>query len=110
MGQDSIADDRRRDSVFLLAKIAGADGDSRSHRARNLSSEGVCIEQPDELMPGTKLILSIGLVERIHAEVMWARGGFAGLRFAAPIDLALARKRAPRSLDPKVGWGRANGL
>ena len=107
MGQSEGADDRRRrDSVFLLAQVTGADGSAQGYRARNLSADGVCIDQSGEFAPGMTLTLSIGLVEKIEAEVMWSRDGQAGLKFAAPIDPALARKRAPKSLDPKSGWGR----
>ena len=110
MGQSEGADTRRRDSVFLLAQVTGADGSTQGHRARNLSPDGVCIDEPGNLAPGMALTLSIGLVEQIQAEVMWTRDGQAGLKFAAPIDPALARKRAPKSLDPKSGWGRGGGL
>ena len=108
MGQSESAGDRRRDSVFLLANVVGPDGTTQNCRARNLSPDGVCIDQPSAVAVGTELTLSIGLVEDIRAEVMWTRDGLAGLKFAAPIDPAQARKRAPKSLDPKRGWGRAS--
>lgn len=110
MGQTESADGRRRDSVFLLANVTAPDGATNGYRARNLSPDGVCIDQPAGVDVGATLTLSIGLVEDIRAEVVWVRDGLAGLKFAAPIDPAQARKRAPKSLDPKSGWGRASAL
>lgn len=99
-----------RDSVFLTAQVVGACGATRRYRIRNLSREGACVEQPEGLQKDARLTVSIGLIERVPAEVAWARGGFAGLRFLIPIDTRLARQRPPRSLDPRAGWGRANRL
>lgn len=103
---------RNRESVFLLAEVVGVGegGPAQRHRVRNVSEQGACIEGYEGLVAGARLIVSIGMVERIHAEVKWVRGGLAGLRFAQPIDVAQARKRPPKSLDPREGWGRMNAL
>lgn len=106
MGQSEGAGGRRRDSVYLLAHVTGADGAVNGYRARNLSPDGVCIDCPPGAEKGATLTLAIGMIPRISAVVVWTRDGMAGLKFSAPIDPALARKRAPRSLDPKIGWGR----
>ena len=97
---------RDRESVLLMARVAPAAGEeSTGHRVRNLSRDGVCIEYPGRLEQHDRLDVSIGQLDRIAGEVAWARGGFAGIRFAQPIDPMLARKhRAAKPVDVRAGW------
>lgn len=101
---------RQRESVFLLAQISGPDGNAQSYRVRNLSPDGMCVERPDGLDRDARLTVTIGSAMPVFATVVWSRNGFAGLQFLRRIDPELARKRPPKSLDPRVGWGRASGL
>lgn len=103
------ADSRERDTVFIMARVAGGVGGKEGrYVVRNLSKTGACIAEPGPLEKGQRLVLSLGQLENVAAEVAWARDGFAGLRFLQPIDVALARKHgvkpARRGSDVKVGW------
>lgn len=103
------AEARDRDTVFLMARVAGRHGGAEGrYVVRNLSKTGACIAEPGPLEKGQQLVVSIGHLEKVAAEVAWARGGFAGVRFLQPIDVALARrhgvKPARRSGDVQVGW------
>ncbi len=100
---------RQRDTVFIMARVAGAPGGKEGrYVVRNLSKTGACIAEPGPLEKGQRLVVSIGQLEDVAAEVAWARGGFAGVRFLEPIDITLARKHgvkpARRGSDLQVGW------
>jgi hypothetical protein len=96
-----------RTSVMLSAHVfrAGQTASTR-HRALNLSSSGLCIAQPDGLAPGDRLLVTLGQVDHAVAVVVWIRGGLAGLRFDAPIDVAAARLRRADCVvaAPVAGW------
>ncbi|MGU3390180.1 PilZ domain-containing protein [Sphingomonas sp. M1A8_2b] len=97
-----------RTSVMLSADVFRADRPgSTAHRITNISETGICIVQPAGLAPGNVVVLSIGRVEHLPADVVWVRAGLAGLRFHDPIDLALARTRRMAghvSVPPSAGW------
>ena len=98
-----------RDTVFLMARVRGGRGEREGrYVVRNLSKTGACIAEPGPLEKGQRLVVALGQLENVAAEVAWARDGFAGLRFLQPIDVALARrhgvKPARRTSDVKAGW------
>lgn len=96
---------KERESVFLMARLdAARTGVTASHRVRNLSVDGVCVEHPGGLEKFTRLAVSIGQLDNIPAEVAWARGGFAGLKFLAPVDVQSARKHRGIATEVRAGW------
>lgn len=96
-----------RESVFLFASVsmAGADAPIRC-RVLNISKLGARLEQAESLHPDDQLTVTIGLAENLDAQVVWARDGRAGIRFAVPADLKLARCRKPvvAALPVSAGW------
>ena len=48
--------------------------------------------------------MSIGQLDHLAAEVAWARGGFAGIRFCRPVDVMLARKHRSKITTVRAGW------
>ena len=102
-----------RTSVMLTTHVFPLDGgDPSAHRVVNLSATGVCIAQPAGLATGAMVAVSIGRVDHAPADIIWVRGGLAGLRFRRPIDLPKARMRrvggAPTT-PPGAGWLRDLG-
>lgn len=108
MDMSSPPTPRRRESVFLMADVTGDDSPAQRCRVRNLSKEGICLEQPVGLVRGHRIEVSVGMVERALAEVVWASDNFAGLRFVHPIDPSAARKRPRKSVDPNSMWARTS--
>ena len=97
-----------RTSVMLSADVfqAGRPG-STAHRVTNISETGMCVVQPPGLTPGNVVVLAIGRVEHVIADVVWVRAGLAGLRFHEPVDLALAKTRRLAGhviAPPSAGW------
>ncbi|MGA1798015.1 PilZ domain-containing protein [Sphingomonas sp. 4RDLI-65] len=97
-----------RTSVMLSTELFRAGRAASSpHRVTNISETGICIAQPGDLIVGSVVVVTIGRIEQVVAEVVWVRSGLAGLRFQAPIDVAEARARRPagyRSIAPSAGW------
>ena len=95
---------RNRDAVYLMAQVAGAA--AGRYVVRNLSASGACIAVEGGLEKGAALTVSMGRLDNIAAEVAWARGGLAGIRFLKPINVATARqrKRASVGADVQAGW------
>jgi len=97
-----------RTSVMLRADIfrlnrTGAE----SHRVTNISETGLCIVQADALEVGSAVVVAIGQIAPVAADVVWVRGGLAGLRFHKPIDVAQARLRRSAGdvvTPPAAGW------
>lgn len=84
-----------RASVLLAATITTFGLDSSStHRVRDLSRGGVRIDNPEPLQIGATVLVSVGELNAVSAQVMWIRDGFAGLAFGEEIDLEQARARA----------------
>lgn len=101
----SFAPKKERESVLLMARIdVPGSGSSAGHRVRNLSNDGVCVEYGQRIEKHTQTVVSIGDLEHVPAEVAWARGGFAGMRFLQPVDAQLARKRRPVATEVRAGW------
>ena len=83
--------------------MAGADAPVRC-RVLNISKLGARLEQAESLQPNDSVTVTIGRAENLQAQVVWARDGRAGIRFAVPADLELARSRQPKALPVSVGW------
>jgi len=96
---------KKRESVFLTAQLRFfGGGEASTHRARNLSETGVCLDQADNLTAGQTVLIKIGLLDDVGATVVWSEKGLAGLRFAQPIDPAAAKRR-PKPPHVEQGWG-----
>lgn len=93
---------KKRAGVILRAAIE-FDGVVVERRVRNLSEHGACVDDQGDLIPGTKVVVTMGQLERLSAEVVWAEDQLAGLSFRRALDLEAARK--PRgTVAAKVGW------
>ncbi|MCP3732502.1 PilZ domain-containing protein [Sphingomonas sp. MG17] len=94
----------QRYQVFLTASAErfGQDHVTR-HRVRNLSSDGACIDRASECRPNETLVISIGSLVEVAAQVRWVRGGLAGLKFIQAIDIGKALGNA--AIPPKAHFG-----
>lgn len=66
----------------------------------NLSERGLLVETETSLEPGDVLIVELPEAGATPAEVIWARDGFAGCRFAKPLPAAAISAALLRA-DPK---------
>ncbi len=103
-GPDDQAPRDPRQHVFLGAEISGFDrGSPTKHRIKDLSVTGARVDRAGKLVPGSTVLVSVGVLEAIGATVIWVKDDIAGLRFAEPIDPAAARSKtimhAPGQLD-----------
>jgi hypothetical protein len=94
----------QRYQVFLTASAErfGHEHVTR-HRVRNLSSGGACIDRASEFQPGETLVIGIGSLVEVAAQVRWVRGGLAGLKFTQTIDISKALGNA--IIPPKALLG-----
>ncbi|WP_242148172.1 PilZ domain-containing protein [Sphingomonas sp. BAUL-RG-20F-R05-02] len=109
---------KTRASVMLTASIERFGGGEPSrHRVRDLSTDGLRIDQAIGLQVGATVLISIGALQAIGATVVWVDKGSAGLRFIEPINPDDARAKAvitprpqadaPRDVrtsGPTAGW------
>jgi hypothetical protein len=108
-----------RHSVMLSATIEhfGALGISTKHRVRDLSTGGVRIDGAADFRPGATVLVTVGALESVGATVVWVKDGWAGLKFAQPVDPDQARAKAaiappragapihkPAVTTPSAGW------
>lgn len=94
-----------RNSVILYALITRPGGEAQDCRVRNLSATGACIDDTAALVPGERVAVEMGTLQRIVGEVVWVERRLAGLRFDRTIDLAAARKaRGRKPFVPNAGW------
>ncbi|GGB23358.1 hypothetical protein GCM10011380_11350 [Sphingomonas metalli] len=93
----------KRSSVIIRADIRPADGRAVTRRVRNLSLTGACVDHEGELAVGQRLMLDMGRLDAIEAEVVWVKDRLAGIHFEEPIDLDAAR--AARGVGRvETGW------
>jgi len=92
--------DRKRDSLFLLARMQLAgQGPVHEVRVRNLSEGGLMAEYPRTVAVGTPVALDMRGIGEIAGRVAWCESQRLGIAFDQPVDPKLARK--------PVGGGRA---
>jgi hypothetical protein len=93
-----------RQSVFLNATLERFGGGAATkHRVRDLSVGGMRIDQAVGLQAGATVVVTVGNLQAVGATVAWVRDGWAGLKFAVPIDPDQARSKAavaPKVADP----------
>jgi len=94
----------KRNSVIVRAAVSLPGCASIERRVRNLSRSGACVEQDGALRPGMTVLLHMGTLNALAAEVVWVTERLAGIRFAEQIDLDEARKPRGIGLQAKAGW------
>lgn len=77
----------RHMSVFLLAKVSD-DGREALGRIINISPGGARIDTGLPLAPGTPIAIEFRSDHQVEAVVQWSNARAAGVRFAAPIEVA----------------------
>jgi hypothetical protein len=84
----------QRASVMLVAVIEHFGGKpATKHRVRDLSPGGLRVDNVEGLRSGATVLVSVGALETVAAQVRWVRLGFAGLAFAKPINPDEARTK-----------------
>ena len=97
----AAAGDRRRDSLFMTAKLRIGDAPAvHEVRVRNLSAGGLMIEFERALAQGGRVTLEMRGIGEVSGTVAWCTRGRAGIALDAPIDPRRARK--------PVGTGQTN--
>lgn len=95
-----------RESVFLSALVTGfGQASPTTHRARNVSPNGVCVDGAATLKRGQTVVVDVGMLEAVGATVRWVDGALAGLKFAHPINIDAAKTR-PKPEHIRQGWSR----
>ncbi len=102
---DSLHGRDKRSSVIIRASVIVA-GMRLERRVRNLSLHGACIDNQNDLTVGATVYVSMGALDDLAAEVMWASPRLAGLRFTLPIDLEAARRPRGTGTVASAGWMR----
>ncbi len=103
MIDDSLHGRDKRSSVIIRAGVVVA-GMRLERRVRNLSLHGACIDNQGDLTVGAIIYVSMGTLDDLAAEVMWATPRLAGLHFTQPIDLDAARRPRGAGTVAKAGW------
>lgn len=93
-----------RSSVILYASVQLDRFGTAECRVRNLSEGGACLDNFADLRVGERIAVTMGGLDAVSAEVMWARGRLAGVRFHAAVDLAAARQPRGRTQVARAGW------
>ena len=84
---------RKRDSLFLSARLTLAGGTTHDVRVRNLSEGGLMAEYDASVEPGAAVTLDLRGVGEVTGRIAWCTHGRIGIAFDHPIDPARARKR-----------------
>lgn len=105
MIDDTMRGRDKRSSVIIRASVIVA-GMRLDRRVRNLSLHGACIDNQNDLTVGTTVYVSMGTLDDLPAEVMWAHARLAGLRFWKPVDLEAARRPRGAGTVAGAGWMR----
>lgn len=110
--EESVVEHRRHAraiSVMLVARVAGAWGDSLC-LVRNVSPFGLMAEVPAPPRPGDPVTLELSSAIRIDAVVRWSRDNRFGVAFDREIDLLAAlgeqRRRVLQKRDRAVRFSR----
>jgi hypothetical protein len=100
---DLAAPTRKKRAGVILRAAIELDGVTVERRVRNLSEHGACVDNEGDLVAGTQVVVTMGQLERLSAEVVWAESKLAGLSFRRALDLEAARK--PRgTVAARAGW------
>jgi len=95
----------KRSSVILKALVrTGSNPEGVERRVRNLSPGGACVDHSGELSLGESVVLLMGEVTDLRAQVAWVTDRLAGLRFGRQVDLEAARRSRTAGPALKTGW------
>jgi hypothetical protein len=84
-----------RQSVFLSATLERfGSAETTKHRVRDLSPQGMRIDQAAGLHLGATVLVTVGQLEAVGATIVWIREDAAGVKFAKAIDPDQARGKA----------------
>ncbi len=83
---------RKRDSLFLAARLRIGDKPPTDIRVRNLSEGGLMIDNVPPMAIGTALVVELRNIGAVPGKVAWYTEGRAGVAFDATIDPVKARK------------------
>lgn len=83
---------RKRDSLFLAARMSVGDKPATDIRVRNLSEGGLMIDNAPPMAIGTELAVELRNIGAVPGRVAWYVEGRAGIAFDVPIDPIKARK------------------
>jgi hypothetical protein len=72
-----------RQSAFLSATLDRfRSADTMKHRVRDLSGQGMRIDQAAGLQGGATVLVTVGQLEAVGATIVWIKEGAAGVKFA----------------------------
>lgn len=94
----------KRNSVIVRALVMAVGIAPAERRVRNLSRSGACLEHDGTLKAGMTVLMQMGALQDLAAEVMWVTDRLAGVRFAQDVDLDAARKPRGVATVPRAGW------
>lgn len=84
-----------RQSVLLSTTLERfGSAEATKHRVRDLSSQGMRIDQAAGLKVGATVLVAIGQLEAVGATIVWIKDGSAGLKFGKTVDPDQARGKA----------------
>jgi hypothetical protein len=89
---------RKRDSLFLAARLRVGGEEATDIRVRNLSEGGLMIDNVPPMAIGTALVVELRNIGAVPGRVAWYTEGRAGIAFDLPIDPIRARK--PMTIKP----------
>ena len=99
-----------RQSVLLSATLERfGSAETTKHRVRDLSPQGMRIEQAAGLQVGATVLVAVGQLEAVGSTIVWIKEGSAGVKFAKAIDPDQARGKAVRpkaNILPRLGKQR----
>lgn len=79
----AISQREPRQSVFLSATLDRfGSADTTKHRVRDLSGQGMPIDQAGGLQVGATVLVTVGQLEAVDATIVWIKEGAAGVKFA----------------------------
>ena len=91
---------RKRDSLFLAARLSVGGKPATDIRVRNLSEGGLMIDNAPIMAIGTALVVELRNIGAVPGTVAWYTEGRAGIAFNVPIDPIRARKPVSTSKAP----------
>lgn len=106
-----------RDSMFLIAELAGGGGEALGRvKVRNLSAGGMMAEGDARVRQGQQIEVELRNIGAVSGTVAWVQGNKFGVAFAEAIDPKLARtavsgtdSEAPRYARPALSAPRHDG-
>lgn len=96
---------RKRDSLFLAARLSIGGGKPIDIRVRNLSEGGLMIDNAPPMATDASLVVELRNIGAVPGRVAWYTEGRAGIAFDVPIDPIKARKPVTARMPPATEIG-----